>query len=147
MPTTWVIAADGSRARIFEVSDDGKKLQEIEDMLNPEGRELDHEIARDYEGRFYGKGERFMAHTNEPDATPKQHKVELFSKHLSRVVDQARKEHRFDKLRLIAPAKFLGLIHHDLSKEAQKMIDVEIPKDISWFEGPDVERYVREHLH
>ena len=147
MQTTWVIAADASRARIFEMSDRDDSFREIEDLLNPEGRELDHELGRDQQGSYSGKGERFMTHTNEPDATPKEHEVELFSKRLGRLLDQARNEHRFDKLRLIAPPKFLGLIRQELSKEAKQMVEEEIPKDIAWFEGRDVARYVRERGH
>jgi len=38
MTTTWIIAADSSRARILQVTDREKRLAEIEDLLNPEGR-------------------------------------------------------------------------------------------------------------
>jgi protein required for attachment to host cells len=145
MQTTWVIAADASRARIFEVSGDDKNIQEIDDLTNPQGRLADHEIDRDSKGRYFGKGERDQAHTVEPAVDAREHQVQLFSKRLGHYLEQARSEHRFDRLWLIAPPKFLGLIRQDLSKQVQQAVDEEIPKDLAWFESHDIAEFVRQH--
>lgn len=155
MPTTWVLAADSNRARFFELSS-GDKLNEIEDMFNPEGRQQEHEIVTDDEGRFGqganggssasnpGPGARSnQAHTSEPQQTAREHDVEMFTKQVVRYIDQARNEHRFDKLRVIAAPKMLGLIRQNLSKEAQKMVEEEIAKNITGLEGHQVEEYLR----
>ena len=158
MPTTWVIAADSSRARIFEVSERGDKLQEIEDMFNPEGRQQEREVVTDREGRFGqganagsspsnpGPGARSnQAHTAEPQQTIREHDIEMFTKQVVRYIDQARNEHRFDKLRVIAAPKMLGLIRQNLSKEAQKMVEEEIPKNIAGLEEREVAEYLRQN--
>ena len=46
---TWVLAADGCRARIFETHGLKLDLQEIEDLTNPAARstELDDEGSRE----------------------------------------------------------------------------------------------------
>jgi protein required for attachment to host cells len=159
MQTTWVIAADSNRARIFELSGRDGKLQEIEDMHNPEGRQQEREMVTDANGRF-GQGSsqsagvgtgnvgtRGQAHNHEPQQTTREHEVEMFSKQLVRYLDQARNEHRFDKLRVIAAPKMLGLIRQNMSKEAHRMVEEEIPKNISGLEGREVEEYLRQLQH
>ena len=73
------------------------------------------------------------------------HENELFSKTLSRFLDKARSQHRYEKLYLIAPPEFLGLMRENLSKEVRKLTAEEINKDLSWFDARDIERYVK-HL-
>src|SRR5919197_3501098 len=53
MTTTWIIAADASRARILQVTD-RQQLAEVEDLLNPEGRVHDRELISDAHPRFSG---------------------------------------------------------------------------------------------
>jgi len=38
MATTWIIAADASRARVLQVAGPQRRLQQIEGLINPEGR-------------------------------------------------------------------------------------------------------------
>ena len=75
--------------------------------------------------------------------TPVEHETELFSKTLARYLDKARNEHRYDKLYLIAPPEFLGLMRENLSKEVRKLTAEEINKDLSWFDARDIERHVK----
>jgi hypothetical protein len=46
MTTTWIIAADASRARILQVAG-RERLVEVEDLVNPEGRLHNQEINTD----------------------------------------------------------------------------------------------------
>ena len=41
----------------------------------------------------------------------------------------------------MAPPKFLGALRKALSKEVQKLVADEIPKDLSWLSVPVLERY------
>jgi protein required for attachment to host cells len=165
MQTTWVIAADSNRARIFEMAE-GNKLREIEDMYNPEGRQSTGEQVSDAEGSFAQGGpvrgggstgpgvagaaiggSRGQGSTGEPQETWREHDVNMFSKQLVRYLDQARNEHRFDKLRVIAAPKFLGLIRQNMNKEVQKMVEEEIPKEITGLDTRNVEQYIQSLLH
>lgn len=119
MQTTWIVAADASRARIFEMEGDSDKLREIEDMINPQDRQQ----------------------------SAQQHDVAQFSREVSRFIDKACGEQRFDALCVIAPPRFIGLMRENLCEQARQAVTEEIPKDIAWFEGRDIEKYVREHLH
>jgi protein required for attachment to host cells len=147
MQTTWIVAADSSRARIFEMQGLQDPVREIEDFANPAGREQDRELSSDARGRYYGKGEGQQAHTAEPHVDEVEHQTELFSKRVGEYLDQARVEHRYDKLCLIAFPKFLGLLRQNLSKEARRLVEDEVPKDISKLEARDIEDYVKNRLH
>jgi protein required for attachment to host cells len=146
MQTTWVIAADSSRARIFEVGKENEKLREIEDMINPEGRQDGRDIQSDAEGQNFS-GRDIQRSTSQPQQTMLEHDIELFCKEVSRYLDKACYEHRFDALCVIAPPKFLGMMRDNLGELARKAVTEEIPKDIAWFEGPEIEKYLRDKLH
>lgn len=147
MQTTWIVAADEHRVRIFEVEGKQDNFHEIEDFINPEARLNDRDFNTDAKGRYFGKGERSMGHTAEPNVSATQHTTDLFSKSIGEYLDKARQEHRYDKLRLIAFPKFLGALRKHLSKEAQQLVEDEISKDISNFEPRQIEDYIKTRLH
>ena len=114
MTTTWIIAADSSRARILQVTDRQGALAEVEDLLNPEGRVHDRELISDAHARFSGPAGDYL--------------------------DKACTAHRYDRLHLIAPPKFLGQLRKELGKEVQKLVAVELPEDLSWLNTRQIEQ-------
>lgn len=144
--TIWIVAANEHRARIFEMENGQSPLQEIQDFLNPDARLRNQDIDTDAKGRYYGKGERMIGHTAEPDISALQHKAELFSKSVCAYLEKARVEHRYDKLALIAYPKFLGLLRKNLGKGVQQLIETELPKDISGLEPRQIDEYLRTRL-
>lgn len=140
METTWIVVADSSRARVFEQGD--KHLREIEDMLNPGARS--GMLRKDDDGKLHDRNERIQGHVIEPPTGPAAHENEVFARSIGHYLDQARNAHRYDRLRLIAAPKFLGLMRGKLNKEVQKMIAQELPKDISMFSLHQIEAYLDE---
>jgi protein required for attachment to host cells len=150
MTTTWIIAADSSRARILQVTDREKHLDEIEDLVNPEGRVHERELLADGHPRFSGHGGVGKPSTHstggpgsdreEPSAT--EHATELFAKRVGEYLDKARTAHRYDRLHLIAPPRFLGQLRKELGKEVEKLVTDELPKDLSWLSARDIERHL-----
>src|SRR5947208_16402497 len=139
MTTTWIIAADSSRARILQVTDRNERLDEIDDLLNPEGRVHDRELISDAHPRFHG-ADGPGSDREEMSAT--EHATELFAKRVGEYLDKARSAHRYDRLHLIAPPKFLGQLRKELDKEVQKLVADELPKDLSWLDARDIERHL-----
>jgi len=137
MTTTWIIAADASRARILQVTDRAQQLEEVEDLLNPEGRVHDRELISDAHPRFSGVGGGPGSDREETSAT--EHATELFAKRVGDYLDKARTAHRYDRLHLIAPPKFLGRLRKELGKEVQKLVAEELPKDLSWLNARDIQ--------
>jgi protein required for attachment to host cells len=147
MQTTWILAADSSRARIFEMHGAQDHLHEIEDFANSAGHATVGDLRTDARGRFYGKGEREQAHTSEPEVDPIAHETELFSKQVSEFLDKACSQHRYDNLYVIAFPKFLGLMRQNMSKQVQRLVKEEVPKDMSKFDIREIEDYVRNQFH
>ena len=146
MQKTWVLAADASRARIFQMVG-RNNIEEIEAFVHPEGRQKNRELRTDAVGQYFSKGAQAsnaqMGHSAIEATEPTEHEAQLFSKSLGDYLDKARTQRKYDRLCLIAPPKFLGLVRQNLSKDAQRMIDKEVPKDISWFNPRDIENYIK----
>ncbi|HLU77264.1 MAG TPA: host attachment protein [Burkholderiales bacterium] len=141
MQTTWIVAADASRARIFRMLG-RNQIEEIEDFIHKESRQKDRELRTDAVGQFSVRGA--MPGGDMVERTdPTDHEAEIFSRTIGSYLEKARTQNKYDQLCLIAPPKFLGLLRKNLSKEAQRMVDKEVPKDISWFNPRDLESYIR----
>jgi protein required for attachment to host cells len=149
MATTWIVAADESRARVLQVTGRKQNLTEVYDLVNPAGRAQDRELVTDAEPRFSGHGgvgKPGAAPTGGPPSDAErqgavEHSVRVFARDVGRYLDKARLEQRFDRLVLVAPPKFLGALRKELHKEVEKLVADELPKDLSWFNAREIERY------
>jgi protein required for attachment to host cells len=111
---TWVLAADGCRARIFETHGLKLDLQEIEDLTNPA-----------------------------PRATELSEKErEKFARTVANYLDHGRLHNRFDRLRLAVEPRFLGLLREHLSGETRKLVFEEVNNDISKLDSRGIERHL-----
>jgi len=137
MTTTWIIAADSSRARILQVTDRDEHLEELDDLLNPEGRVHDRELISDAHTRFHGtRGPG----SDREELSAADHATELFAKRVADYLDKARTAQRYDRLHLIAAPKFLGQLRKEIGKEVQKLVAEELPKDLSWLNARQIEQ-------
>jgi protein required for attachment to host cells len=126
------------------------RLAEVEDLLNPEGRVHERDLLADGHPRFSGHGGvgKPGAHATGGPGSDRQepaaaeHYTELFAKRVGEYLDKARMKHRYDRLHLIAPPKFLGQLRKELDKEVQKLVTEELPKDLSWLNAREMERYL-----
>ena len=148
MQTTWILAADSSRVRIFQELDAEHHLQEVQDFANPAGHAQDKELLTGRpERRNMSKGALGGTHDGQAETLPVEHENAVFSKEIGDYLEQARSQHRFDRLCVIAAPKFLGLLRQNLSKEAQKLVDQEIDKDIARWDKTEIERFVQGWRH
>ena len=137
MATTWIVAADSSRARILQVMSREQRLSEIDDLYNPAGRLHEHEITTDAEARFRGRAG--APGSDREAAGAVDHEVEVFAKKIGDYLDKARTSHRYDRLHLIAPPKFLGQLRKELGKEVERLVAEELPEDLSWIDARELE--------
>jgi len=125
MAITWIVSADSARARVLQVADREKRLAEIEDLLNPEGKLHEGDLVSD---------------TEEP-SDAHEHSIDLFSKRVGEYLEKARTQHRYDKLYLVAPPKFLGKLRKNLGREVEKLLADELDKDLYRANARELERY------
>jgi len=142
MSTRWVVVADASRARIFETRALGRGLREIEDLDNPAGRAHSHDLLADAGGRTYANVGARQGKT-EPRSDPVEHEVELFAKRLADRIEQGRVERRFERLCLVAPPRFLGLLREKCCRETGKLVEFELAKDLSRLDAAAIDAHLR----
>src|SRR5207247_363800 len=105
MTTTWIIAADSSRARILQVTDRSQHLAEIEDLLNPEGRVDDRQLTTDAHARFHASSGPAR---DREETSASEHATELLAKRPGDYPDKTRTAHRHHPLHLIPPPRLPG---------------------------------------
>lgn len=128
MSTTWVLAADRAKARLFGAEHNAKSLVEIGDFLNPDarGRDLADERLPSTHDRL-GKSR----HAIEPHTGPQEKASAAFARRLDAVLERGRIDHRYANLVLIAPPQFLGALHEALGDQVRNCVVAEVPKDLT----------------
>jgi protein required for attachment to host cells len=137
MANTWIVAADSSRARFLQVAG-RERLVEVESLLNPAARMDDRELITDAHPRFRGTA---GPGSDRQETSAQQHATDLFAKRVGDYLESARTERRYDELVIVAPPKFLGALRGELGKEVAKLVVDELPKDLSWLNERELERY------
>jgi protein required for attachment to host cells len=130
---TWIVVADGARARFFTASEDGGKLvaARATDMVAPLSRRPARDLKSDKPGRSYASSRSGTRHAFEPPHD--YHKIEKhrFAAALAEALDEASASKAFDRLILVAPHRSLGELRALLSERVKGQISQEIPKDLT----------------
>ena len=140
---TWVLVADGARARIFAKGH--KKLKNVmgQDFV---GENLpDRDLTADKPGRGF-ESNNPTRHAYEPRTDWHQYQKHLFAKELCAILEKANENSDFDELILISPPKTLGDIRDQLGKQILAKITVEIPKDMTKISEQDLIHFLDREL-
>ena len=132
---SWVVVADGNRARIFETHGLKLELREIEGFADPQARTRDPELRNGEPGQ-----NAKPSPTSASDAARDQ-----FAKMLCDYLDQGRLHQRFQRLRLAIEPRFLGLLRRHLSDGTRKLVFEEIGADISKLDARGIQRHLELH--
>ncbi|MFI4998833.1 MAG: host attachment protein [Reyranellales bacterium] len=133
LQTTWIVVADGARARFFTPGADAKKLVSAlpADIFAPEARGHASDLKSDKPGRGYSSSRSGARHALEPPHD--YHKLEKhkFSAELAKVLEGACERREFDRLVLVAPHRSLGELRTLLSDRVKRLVGQEIAKDLT----------------
>jgi len=157
--TIWIVVADTARARFFRVEkqqapertlvqkpmhpESSEVLVEIEDLFHPESRLHDSELASDAPGMSSVAGMHSKFGMDEK-VSPKEEEGIRFAKELAQRLKA--QSQQFDRLYLIAPPHFLGLLRPNLDKAVVSKIALEIDKELSNHSVEDIRTHLPEHL-
>lgn len=130
MERIWFVVADEGRARVFERAQPGAALQELKELRDELAHARGAELQRDAKGRLYGKGERFMGHTAEPETDPHRKEARKFARQIAHLLEQARNERRYDRVFIVAAPAFLGVLRHELPESVRKVVAGELDQDL-----------------
>ncbi|MBF0333207.1 MAG: host attachment protein [Alphaproteobacteria bacterium] len=130
MPTTWILVADGARARIW-TSERPRHLETTfsHDFASPV-RNHAREAGSDRPGRTFdsaGQGR----HAMEPPTDWKDNEKREFARALAERLREGVLSGACDRLVIVAPPQFLGLLRAQIDKETARRVEVEIGKDLT----------------
>lgn len=141
MPKTWVVVAESSRARVFELEKRNLPLIEIQDFNHPEGHLHERDLGSNAPGRGFS-GKNGIQHGVEPTSSFKEKGAENFAKSICEYLETAHEGKQFERLVLMAPPDFMGILRKHLAEGVKKSVTHELTKNLVRL-GPDE---IHEHL-
>ena len=135
-PLTWVIVADGARARIFAWATVNGELEEVVDLTNPQGRLRERALTSDRPGTTFDSHGHNSGHPMQMPHSAQDNAADTFAHEVSIELKSALDGGRYTRLVLIAPPKFLGHLRSHLDKQVGKKVVESLPLDLTR-ETPD----------
>jgi protein required for attachment to host cells len=137
---TWIVLADAATARVYEPQADRRDWRLIAELTHPQGRAKESELGRDKPGRVkQSAGSRAAM---EPTTPRKQVEMEKFARQIAETLDEALVRKAFDRLVVVAPPAFVGLLRATLPERVESRIATTLEKDYLHLDP----REVRERL-
>jgi len=132
MARTWILVAHEAGARVFENRGSGKGLDLVETIEHPEGRARDRDIDADRPGRSFRKdsGDPRRAAMSRSEG-PHDRAVADFARTLTGKLQSARAENQYERLVLVAPPRFLGLLRSSLDGPTAQLVVGSVSKNLA----------------
>ncbi|MDF2766517.1 MAG: host attachment protein [Rhodospirillales bacterium] len=144
--TTWILIADGARARVLAQEKDFAPLEPaFEDEEITGTRAQSKEIASDRPGRSFDSGGE-GGHAMEPPTDPQRYAKFEFARDLAERLEDAVHRGRFARLMLIAAPKTLGDLRELLPESVKAKVVAEIDKDLTKVPRPELGKHLGEVL-
>jgi protein required for attachment to host cells len=128
--TTWILIADGARARIFANDGPGKGIELVEGATFDADHRPDREIASDKPGRTF-ESVGATRHAIQPHHDPHRELKRAFSERLAAMLDEKLAAKAFDRVVLVAPPVTLGDLRSALSAHVKAAVYAELDKDLT----------------
>jgi protein required for attachment to host cells len=143
MANTWVIVADGTRARFFN-RHPNRQLDEFDVLVSPDNRLHEGDLVSDRQGRIEssGAGGHGMGNKN----ATKEHEQDVFAKRVAGRVDEGRKAGEVGKLVLVASPRFLGRVRASLSGPSADLVVHTIDKELTQLSADKLAEHLPEFI-
>ncbi len=128
--TTWLVVADGRRARIFSARMGGHGLTELHDLIGDD--RMTREVGTDRPGRVQ-ESANSGRHAMAPRVDWHRQAKQQFAREVAEKVNQAGLNGGYDRLVVVAPPEALGDLRKALGKHALDKLGGEIDKDLTHF--------------
>ncbi len=124
---TWIVLADAATARLYEQGGPHGKWALVSELQHPESRARDSDLVTDRPGRVkQSKGYRSAM---EPRTHPHKVEVKKFARQLAKALEDGLLKNAYDRLILVAPPAFVGLLRGELSDRVRGRIAALVEKD------------------
>lgn len=129
---TWIVVADGAKARIFQRSGRHGPLAPVpgEYFVEPEARRPTRDIGADRPGRVQ-ESANAARHAMEPRVDWHRFAKAQFAKGVASALETAALAGKYDSLILVAPPQALGDLRGALGGKTHALVEAEIGKDLT----------------
>ena len=143
---TWILVADGSRARIFQYLGPKRVPEIVEHGEFEHPNEPSRDIARAKRGRVFHSADGTRSAMERP-TDPHTFEKTRFMAQLADILEEQRMQNRFDRLIVIAPPKALGDFRKLCSAKVLALVDSEIAKDLTKIDHHDLPKHLQSVLN
>lgn len=143
--TTWILIADGARARIVVNKGPGKGVVQLEGADFRTEHPPSGDMMTDRPGRSFasvGDTRHAMEQASDPHRAAKQAFAEEVADYLHRQVMKK----RFDRLIVLAPPQALGDLRAALSEPVRALVTAELAKDLTPVPNEDLPKHLGDVL-
>jgi protein required for attachment to host cells len=148
MDTTWVLVANGERARCFERRTEDHALIELADFVHPQSHAGGKAGPGDVSGDA-GKGHGRTGHAGtqfEPHLDAQAKERGNFATQLANYLNQGVNDHQCNQLVLLASPALLGELKPRLSVAAAKALQITVASDLTRYTGSELKERVSQAL-
>ena len=138
--STWFLVARRTGATIFSNQGRGTDLEIVAELDNPDGKLQSSELETDRPGRSFDRAGHGR-HGLSSEESAREHVEHVFARKLADFLDKKRCENVFDQLIIVAGPRLLGEMRAALSAATQRLVKLELNKEIK-----PTERELRSHL-
>jgi protein required for attachment to host cells len=135
---TWILVADGARARILHSEGWGSGLTPVPGQARQTTNPPTRDQVSDRPGRVH-ESANSARHAITPRVDWHRYEKHLFAGELAAVLNRAGQEKSFDRLVLVAPPHTLGDLRAALDKNTHKMVAAELDKDLTGLSLDDLQ--------
>lgn len=138
--TTWVVVADGAKARVLLSNGPEKGFSELKSLSAESGRQATRDQGSDRPGRERSIGSA-TRHALDHRVDWKEQAKTAFLNAVSDYINTAAHSGKFDELVVAAPSKALAVLRDGFSKAAQAKLIHETAKDLTNISIHDLPRH------
>lgn len=132
-----IVVADQSEADFYELEERDKPPQLVQRLEDAQAHLHNRDLKSDRPGRVFdhapATGSRRGAvahHATGGERSPRKVEARRFARRIAEALDDARRQHQYDRLVLMAPPAFLGLLRKEMPAAVHAVLTAEIAKDL-----------------
>jgi len=153
MQTNWLIVADEAVAHVYSWQGSDRQLQEVQTLTHPAAHAQEADLrddaqGRNAQGRVSGHPRNMTGSVTSSASTDLEHREGVnFAKRVAQWLDQALRDGRYERLKVAAAPRFLGLLRQALTPQVTATILDEVSKDLTHESRGDLERRFLPEAH
>ena len=140
MAKTWILVANASQAKIYLRNGIKQTLELVKELIHPESRMKNAELVTDRAGFMQGTGNGHGS--KQPQTEPKQNEALHFAQELAQELNQGRCSQQFERIILIAPPAFMGLLGEKIDIQTAKLVSNKVGKDYTQSDEKELIAYL-----